>query len=455
MSERELVIIGGGPAGYVGAIRAAQLGLKVTVVEKQELGGTCLNVGCIPTKCLLSYAGYIYGLKEPKQGVSVDGYSLDKNSIYSFKDGVVGKLTSGVAALFKSYGIELIKGSASFESDDSIKVGEELITFKKALIATGSKTMIPSALFVEGFTVDSTYALSHSDMGKKIVVIGGGVIGCELSFILNSMGAEVTIVEKMKGLLITEDRDTVRYVDASLKAKGVKVYTDVAVEKIEKGKVFLANGETLEADTCVVAIGRACNTDGLTPSKANIKTGTRGEIPVDAEFKTSNPNVFAVGDVTGSIQLAHYASACACNVVAKIAGSHHHQNLDVVPRVTYSIPELASVGITETQAKEKGVSYKVGRFAFAALGKAMAINETEGFVKVLVDDNDKIIGAAAVGADAENIIAPFTIAVALGLKSADLASVIYAHPTLSEIILEACEDVSGTAIHKGKGRVRS
>ena len=252
--------------------------------------------------------------------------------------------------------------------------------------------------------------------------------------------------------MITEDRDTVRYVEASLKAKSVKVYTDVAVEKIEKGKIYLGNGETLDADTCVVAIGRACNTDGLTPNKANIKTGSRGEVQVDAEFMTSNPNVFAVGDVTGSIQLAHYASACACKVVAKMVGSHHSPNLDVVPRVTYSIPELASVGVTETQAKEKGTSYKVGRFAYAALGKALAINETEGFVKVLVDDKDKIIGAAAVGADAENIIAPFTIAVALGLKSADLSSVIYAHPTLSEIILEACEDVNGTAIHKGRKR---
>jgi len=452
MSEKELVIIGGGPAGYVGAIRAAQLGLKVAVIEKTELGGTCLNVGCIPTKCLLSYANYIYGLKEPKQGVSVTEFNFDKNSIYSFKDGVVGKLTTGVAALFKSYGIELIKGTASFESENSLKVGDEIITFKKALIATGSKTMIPASLFVEGFTVDSTYALSHPDMGKKIVVIGGGVIGCELSFILNSLGAEVTIVEKMKGLLITEDRDTVRYVDASLKAKGIKVYTDVAVERIEKGKVFLANGEVLEADTCVVAIGRSCNTDGLTPNKANVKVGSRGEVQVDIDFKTSNPNIFAVGDVTGSIQLAHYASACACKVVAKMAGSHHFPNVDVVPRVTYSIPELASVGLTETQAKEKGISYKTGRFAYAALGKALAINETEGFVKVLVDDNDKIIGAAAVGADAENIIAPFTIAVALGLKSADLSSVIYAHPTLSEIILEACEDVSGTAIHKGRKR---
>jgi dihydrolipoamide dehydrogenase len=354
--------------------------------------------------------------------------------------------------LFKSYGIELIKGNASFESNNTLKVGSETITFKKALIATGSKPMIPSALFVEGFTVDSTYALSHPEMGKKIVVIGGGVIGCELSFILNAMGMEVTIVEKMKGILITEDRDTVRYVEASLKAKGIRLYTDVEVTKIEKGKLMLGNGETLEADTCVVAIGRVANTQGLEPQKAGVTLGNRKEIIVDKDFKTSNPNIFAVGDVTGSIQLAHYASACACKVAADMAGSHHYQKLDVVPRVTYSLPELASVGHTEMSAKEQGLSFKVGRFAYAALGKALAMNETEGFVKVLADENDKIIGAAAVGADAENLIAPFTIAIALGLKVSDLTSVIYAHPTLSEIILEACEDVSGSAIHKGRKR---
>ena len=281
----------------------------------------------------------------------------------------VNKLTTGVSALFKSYGIELIKGTASFESANSIKVNDEVINFKNALIATGSKPMIPSALFVEGFTVDSTYALSNAEMGKKIIVIGGGVIGCEFSFILNAMGAEVTIVEKMKGLLITEDRDTVRYVEASLKNKGVKVYTDVAVEKIEKGKVTLGNGEVLDADLCVVAIGRIPNTQGLNPEKAGVKIGSKGELPVNDNFKTNNPAVFAVGDVTGSIQLAHYASACACKVVADIAGSHHRPKLDVVPRVTYSIPELASVGITEAKAKELGTNYKVGRFAYAALGE--------------------------------------------------------------------------------------
>jgi dihydrolipoamide dehydrogenase len=455
MTQTDLLIIGGGPAGYVGAIRAAQLGIKVCLVEEKKVGGTCLNIGCIPTKSLLAHAGFIYGLKHPRPGVSVDQYSLDKQAIYSFKDGVVNKLTGGVETLVKSYGVDLKTGHASFVSNNQIKVGEETIEFKRAIIATGSKSIMPKSMHVDGFTVDSTFVLAHPEMGKKVVVIGGGVIGCEIAFILNSFGVEVTVVEKMKTILPTEDKDCVRYVDASLKNKGVKVMTDISVEKIEKGKVILSNAEILEVDHCVVAVGRMPNTDGLDPEKAGVKIGDKKEVVVGKDFKTSNTNIYAVGDVTGSIQLAHYASACACRVVAGMAGGgavSSAPNTDVVPRVTYSIPELASVGLTETQAKAQNVEYKVGRFAYAASGKAMAMDETDGIVKVLVDASDKIIGAAVVGADADNLIVPFTMAISLGLTATQLSTVIYPHPTLSEMILEACEDVHGRAVHKAGRR---
>lgn len=454
MMQSDLLIIGGGPAGYVGAIRASQLGLKVCLVEQKKLGGTCLNIGCIPTKTLLSSASYIYGLKTPKAGVTVGSYSVDTKTIYSFKDGVVNKLTSGVENLVKTYGVDLKIGTAKFISNNQISVGEEIIEFKKAIIATGSKSIIPKSLYVDGFTIDSTFVLEHPDMsGKNILIIGGGVIGCELAFILNSFGSEVTIVEKLKTILPTEDKDCVRYVENSLKNKGVKVLTDISVEKIEKGKVLLSNSESINADYCVIAVGRMPNTDGLEQIKAGVNTGERKEILVDKNFKTSNPSIFAVGDVTGSIQLAHYASACMCKIIADLTGSSA-PNIEVVPRVTYSIPEIASVGITETQAKAEGIEHKVGRFSYAASGKAMAMEETEGLVKVLVDKADKVIGAAVVGADADNLIVPFTIAIALGLKSSQLADVIYPHPTLSEMILEVCEDVHGKAIHKA-GRRRN
>lgn len=452
MTETELLIIGGGPAGYVGAIRAAQLGLKVTLAEEKKVGGTCLNIGCIPTKCLLSYSEGLYGIKKPRRGVNISGFDINKGEIYAEKDAVVSKLTGGIEQLLKGYGVELKKGTASFVSANEVKIGDETIKFKKALVATGSRSIIPKALFVEGFTVDSTYVLENPELGKKVVIIGGGVIGCELAFVLNSMGMDVTIVEKLKGILPAEDRDCVRYVETSLKQKGVKIICDISVDKIEKGKLHLSNGENIEADTCVVAVGRGANTEGLDPDKAGIKKGEKGELIVNGQFLTSNPNVYAVGDVTGSIQLAHYASACALSVVSSIAGKGKGPNLNVVPRVTYSIPELASVGITETQAKEQGLSYSVGRFAYAAMGKAIAIGETEGVVKVLADQGDKIIGAAVAGKDADNLIVPFTLAMSLGLTVSQLTAAIYPHPTLSEIILEACEDVHGKAIHKGRKR---
>ena len=453
MTQTELLIIGGGPAGYVAAIRASQLGMKVCLIEEKKVGGTCLNIGCIPTKSLLAHAGFIYGLKHSRAGVNVGSYDLDKQAIYSFKDNVVNKLTSGVEMLVKSYGADLKTGHASFIGKDQIKVGDEVIEFKTAMIATGSKSIMPRSMFVDGFTVDSTFVLEHPEMGgKKIVIIGGGVIGCELAFILNSFGSGVTIVEKLKSILPTEDKDCVRYIETSFKNKGVKVLTDISVEKIEKGKITLSNSETITSDYCIVAVGRMPNTEGLDCEKAGINIGDKKEVIVDKDFKTSNKNVYAIGDVTGSIQLAHYASACACKVLADMKGSSSAPNLDVVPRVTYSIPELASVGLTETQAKASGIEHKVGRFAYAASGKAMSMDETDGVVKVLVDLDDKVIGAAVVGADADNLIVPFTMAIALGLKASQLATVIYPHPTLAEMILEVCEDVHGKAIHKGGRR---
>ncbi|MEI6093406.1 MAG: dihydrolipoyl dehydrogenase [bacterium] len=456
MSQTELLIIGGGPAGYVAAIRASQLGIKVCLIEEKKVGGTCLNIGCIPTKSLLSHAGYIYSLKTPRVGVDLSSYSVDTKSIYAFKEGVVNKLTSGVENLLKSYGVDLKTGKAKFLSNNQVSVNEDVVEFKNAIIATGSKSVMPKSLYLEGFTVDSTFVLDHPEMsGKEILIIGGGVIGCELAFILNSFGSTVTVVEKLKTILPMEDKDCVRPVENSLKNKGVKVLTDISVEKIEKGKITLSNGEIINADYCVIAIGRMPNTDGLENAKAGVNIGERKEIIVDSNFKTTNPNIYAVGDVTGSIQLAHYASACACKVIAELSGNNAlAPNVDVVPRVTYSIPEIASVGITETQAKAGGLEYKVGRFSYAACGKAMTMDETEGLMKVIVDKEDTIIGAAIVGADADNLIVPFTIGMALGLKASQLASVIYPHPTLSEMILEVCEDVHGKAIHKA-GRRRN
>jgi dihydrolipoamide dehydrogenase len=472
MIKTDLIIIGGGPAGYVGAIRASQLGAKVCLVEKENLGGTCLNIGCIPTKALLSYAESIYGLKTPKHGLYIESYNVNNEEIYGFKSNVITKLRSGIESLLKSYGVEVVKGKASFLSENKVLVsnsqenqtgkastktedGGTTVEFDKAIISTGSVSVMPKSLFVEGFTVDSNYVLENSNPARKISIVGGGVIGCELAFILNSLGSEVTIIEKLSGILTTEDKDCVRPIETALKKKGIRVITGTAVEKIEAGKIILATGELIESEKCILAIGRKPNIEGLNLNNANVKIGEKGEIEVDDKFQTSASSIYAVGDVVGGIQLAHYASATASRVVETLYSKK--QNLPIlsaIPRVIYSIPELASVGTTETQAKEQKLEYKVGRFAYAASGKAMAMDETEGMIKVIADSNDKIIGTTIVGKDADNLIVPFTMAIALGLTATDLCKVVYPHPTLSEIILEACEDLHGKAIHKPGRRNR-
>lgn len=471
MLKTDLIIIGGGPAGYVGAIRASQLGAKVCLVEKENLGGTCLNIGCIPTKALLSYTESIYELKNPKQGLYVESYIINNEEIYSFKNNVITKLRSGIESLLRSYGVEVLKGKASFLSEDKVLVsnvqknqagqtsektdGGTIIQFDKAIISTGSVSVMPKSLFIEGFTVDSNYVLENPNPAKKMVIVGGGVIGCELAFILNSLGSEVTIIEKLNGILATEDKDCIRPIETSLKKRGIRLITGTAVEKIEMGKIILSTGEVIESEKCILAIGRKPNIEGLNLNNANVKIGEKGEIEVDDAFQTSAPSIYALGDVVGGIQLAHYASATATRVVEALYSKK--QNLPIlssIPRVVYSIPELASVGLTETQAKEQKIEYKIGRFAYAASGKAMAMDETEGMIKVIADPNDKIIGATVVGKDADNLIVPFTMAVALNLTASDLSKVVYPHPTLSEMILEACEDLHGKAIHKPGRRNR-
>jgi dihydrolipoamide dehydrogenase len=452
MKTYDLVIIGGGPAGYVGAIRASQFGLSVALIEGKKVGGTCLNIGCIPTKTFLSYAENIYHMKNSRKGILVDKFNINKEEIYKEKEDVVNKLTGGVEALLKGYGVTLIKDFASFTDNNTIKAGDEILSFKKAIIATGSKSLIPKSLFIEDYTVDSTYVLENPELGKSVIIVGGGVIGCELAFILKSFGMDVTIVEKMPQILINEDKDMTRPIETSFRKKGIKLITGVGVKKIEKGKVILENDKQLISDKCVIAIGRIPNTKNLDPEKAGIKVGEKGEILVNKDFLTHNKNIYAVGDVVGGIQLAHYASAMACKVVAGIAEKDYAPNLDFIPSVTYSIPELATIGMTEKKAKEEGIEYRVGKFMYAANGKALSMGETGGAIKILANKDDKLIGASIVGHGADNLIMPLVVGVSLNLKASDLAKLVYPHPTLSEIILEALEDLHGKAIHKPKRR---
>lgn len=454
---QNLLIIGGGPAGYEGAIRAAQLGIKVTLIEKSRLGGTCLNLGCVPTKCLLS---------DVSKG-------RDLNEAYQRKNQVVDKLVKGIEQLFKAHKINLIQGYASFVNGNTVLIKEtgEKIKFDTAILATGSVPFIPKSLFIDAFTVDSDYLLTNTDLiDKKVAIIGGGVIGIEVSYILGP--ENVTIIEKLPQILPTEDIDMVRSIERELKKRGAKIYTNNGVSKIEQGKITLENGEVIEAEKAIVVIGRKANTNGLELEKAGINLNEQGFVKVDKSFKTSNPNIYALGDIVGQTMLAHYASASAKNIVANLASQFdknnvlknskitkhsnsldtniylkHLINLSVVPAVIYSTPELARVGKTEKELKQNGIEYKMGKFMYGANARALASEEL-GTVKILADLNHKILGASILGHDAENMISILAVVMANNGTIHDINKTIFPHPTLGEIVLEASEDVEGLAIHK-------
>lgn len=440
----KLLIIGAGPAGYEAAIRAAQFNHEVFLVEKEYLGGTCLNVGCIPTKTLLSYSEEIYKLNNLRTGLSVSDVKIDSEAIFNEKTLVVNKLKKGIESILKSYKINLITGEAKFINENSVEVNNTKIDFDKAILATGSVPFIPNSLFLEDFTVTSTDVLEKPNLGSTILIIGGGIIGCELAFILNSLGKNVTIVEKEEAILANQDKDAVRLVELSMKKKGILVKKGIGVSKIKKGFVSLENDETINCDRCIVAIGRIPNTKNLFLENANIKIGAKGEVLVDKDFLTTNKNVYAVGDINGKIQLAHFASSSALSVVHKLSNKEYHTNLDLVPQVTYTMPEIASIYSKKYDANTN----KSFKFMFGAIGKAVAIGINEGFCKIFIDSEEYITAALIVGEDADNLINIFTLAINSNFKVSDLTAIIYPHPSLSELIFETAEDANALAIHK-------
>lgn len=439
-----LLIIGAGPAGYEAAIRASQFGHEVILVEKQYLGGTCLNVGCIPSKTLLSYAEEIYKLKNLRSGLSVSETKIDLNLIFNEKTSLINKLQKGIENILKSHKITILKGEAKFLDANSVEVNNNKFTFDKALLATGSIPFIPKTLFLDGFTITSTDVLENAELGNNILIVGGGIIGCELAFILNSFGKNITIVEKEDGILGMQDKDAIRLLELSMKKKGIIVKKGLGVTKLETGKVFLENGETILCDKCVIAIGRIPNTKNLSLEKAGIELGKRGEVLVDENFLTSNKNIYAVGDVNGKIQLAHFASSSALKVIHTISNKEFYTNLDLVPQVTYTMPEIASI-YSKNFDKINDKSFK---FLLGGLGKAIAINVNEGFCKIFINREEYITGAVMVGPDADNLINIFTLAINSNFKVHNLTGIIYPHPSLSEVILETAEDANSLAIHK-------
>jgi len=456
----DVLVIGSGPGGYVAAIRAAQLGLKTACAESREtLGGTCLNVGCIPSKALLHASEYFEaaaGGAMAKMGIKVTP-ELDLPAMHAQRLDAVKSLTGGIEFLFKKNKIEWLKGRASFESADTVKVGDRTVRAKNIVIATGSSvTPLPGVEIDEKVVVSSTGALELDKVPGHLVVIGAGVIGLELGSVWRRVGAKVTCVEFLDQILPGFDDDVRKEANKIFKKQGIefKLGTKVTAVKVAGGKASLtmepaAGGaaETLDADVVLVSIGRKPNTDGLALDKAGLQTNQRGQIETDHDFRTKVAGVWAIGDVIPGPMLAHKAEDEGIAVAENIAGLTGIVNHDVIPSVVYTMPEIAGVGLTEAQAKEHG-EVKVGKFPMLANSRAKTNHEPDGFVKVIADaKTDRVLGVWMIASVAGTMVAQAAQAMEFGATSEDIAYTCHAHPTHSEALKEAAMAVQGKPIH--------
>ncbi len=464
--DYDLIVIGAGPGGYVAAIRAAQLGLKTACVESREtLGGTCLNVGCIPSKALLHASEMFHEAQSgslAKFGIDFSGVSLNLDQMHAEKAKAVGELTGGIEFLFKKNKVDWLKGHAAFTSANSLDVAGKSYTAKNIMIATGSSvTPLPGVEIDQKVIVDSTGALTLPKVPKHLVVIGGGVIGLELGSVWLRLGAQVTVVEYLDQILPGMDGEVRKEAAKIFKKQGFNIRTGTKVTgaTIKGGTATLtvepaAGGasETIEADCVLVAIGRRANTDGLALDKAGLTVNARGQIEIGHDFQTSVPGIYAVGDVCPGPMLAHKAEdegIAAADFVAGLTGIVNH---DVIPGVVYTYPEIASVGLTEEEAKEKaaasGGEIKVGKFPMMANSRAKTNRDTDGFVKVIADaKTDRVLGVHIIASIAGAMIAEGCTAMEFGATSEDIAYTCHAHPTHAEALKEAAMAVTGKPIH--------
>jgi dihydrolipoamide dehydrogenase len=461
MDNYDVIVIGGGPGGYVCAIRAAQLGMKVACVEKRAtLGGVCLNIGCIPSKALLQSSENFHAAKADlaAHGVVVDGVKLDLARMQARKAEVVSANVKGVEFLFKKNKVTWLKGAAKLAGPGQIDVDGTLYGAKHIVIATGSESVpLPGVAVDEKRIVSSTGALELNDVPKHLVVIGGGYIGLELGSVWHRLGAEVTVVEFLDRLVPGMDGEVGKAFERVLAKQGLKfrlgtkVTGAVASETGVTLTVEKAAGgaaEKLDADVVLVAIGRRPYTAGLGLEAAGVTINDRGFVPTDSHYATNVAGIYAIGDVTRGPLLAHKAEEEGVALAENLAGQAGHVNYGVIPGVVYTWPEVASIGATEEQLKQDGVAYAVGKFPFTANGRARAIGYTDGFVKILADKTtDRILGAHIIGPDAGGLIAELATAMEFGASAEDVARISHAHPSLSEAVKEAALAVEGRALH--------
>ncbi len=462
MEEFDVAIIGAGSGGYVAAIRAADLGKKVVIIEHREIGGTCLNRGCIPTKTLLKIAEIYINAKESKSfGIIVENVSFDPNAIQRRKDAVIRRLVAGIDFLFKARKIVVKKGNGKLLGPHTIEItsgeGTEKIKAKDIVIATGSEpAMIPAFKIDRKNVLTSDEALNLTEYPKNILIVGAGAIGIEFATILSAFGTKVTIVEMMPQVVPTlKDIKLASMVQRMLVKKGIEIKTGTKIDNIEiqgNGNVVstLSSGEEITTEKVLISIGRKLNSTGIGIEELGIET-ERGKILVDEKLRTNIPNIYAIGDVIGGLLLAHKAQKEGDIVAEIIAGKDKKMDYRVVPWAIFSSPEIASVGLTEEEAKENGIDTVIGEFPFIANGKAVVINSTDGEVKIIAkNDTKEIIGAQIVGPEASVMIAELALAMERKLTLNDIANTIHAHPTLPEAIMEAAKSGLGKAIHAVK-----
>ncbi|MBW2183563.1 MAG: dihydrolipoyl dehydrogenase [Deltaproteobacteria bacterium] len=458
-SNINLVVIGGGPGGYPAAIRAAQLGAKVTIIEKDKFGGTCLNRGCIPTKSLLQSAGMYHSAKNAGVfGVKTSGVTLDFPAVMNRKNTVVKQLVGGLGGILKSHGMKIINGTGTLIDATTVKIietGEE-VKADKIIIATGS---VPSKVPIEGVDQDgvitSDEALNLKKLPKSILIIGGGVIGMEFAQVLSRMDVEVTVVEMLPQILPYEDAEIVAGFTGLVKKEGVEIHTNTSVSKIAakgKKKLVTFGDKQKEVELVLVAVGRSPYTEGLGLDKVGIKMD-KNFINVNEFLETSVKGIYAIGDVIGNFMLAHVATAEGECAAQNALGQPHRMDRRSTPRAVYTTPEVASVGLSEADAKKQYGDLQIGRFPFVGCGKALVINETSGMVKIIADKKyGEVLGVAILGPHATDLINEAALAIQMEATFEEIAHTIHAHPTIAESIMEAALDVDAKAIHMPKKR---
>lgn len=457
----DLVVIGAGPGGYVAAIRGAQLGMKVAIVEKDAYGGTCLNYGCIPTKALYKNAEVVDEIMHADDfGIKVKGYEIDMEKVQARKDKIVKTLSGGVGQLLKGNKVELVKGAAKLVAPGKVEVDGKVLETKKILIASGSKASRPPVKGIENKgVITSKEALDMDHVPEKIVIIGGGVIGIEFAGIYQAFGAEVTVVEFMPKIIPAVDKEITDRLQRLLGRKGIKFMVGTKVEEIEKdGKALRVTVDKggkksqLPCNEVLVSTGRELDIEGLNLDGLGIQYDRKG-VKVDENYRTNVPGIYAIGDVIGGVMLAHVASEEGKVCVERMNGEDARVDYDLIPSAIFTFPDVASIGLSEEQAKEQGLAYEVGKFQFAGNGKALTMDNAKGMLKVVVSqDKQRILGVHIVGPNASDLLAEAAIAMRGEFTVEEAANTMHGHPTLSEAFEEALTATLGRGIHSAPAK---